>query len=99
MSIFSRLSEVRFIPRLATFLLAATGALGLPSVSRTAAGVRCLSTLATTFVEFGLSRRWRGFAIDLDDEDIAIVSRGLSVLHIGHALFAHAHDEMLDGFT
>src|SRR5467141_1916763 len=65
-------SILTFIPRLATFLLAATGALGLASVPRTPTGVRFRVTVAPTFLEFVLGRRWRRFAIDFDDEDVAI---------------------------
>jgi hypothetical protein len=60
-------SILTFIAWLATFLLAATGTLGFSSVSCTATGMWFFSTLAPTFVEFGLGGRWRGFAIDFDD--------------------------------
>ena len=88
-----------FIPGLATFLLPSAGALGFASVSRTPTGLRFLASFTPTFVEFGLCRRWRCFAIDLDDEDIAIVTGALSLLHIGHAIFTHADDELLDSLT
>jgi hypothetical protein len=88
-----------FIPWLAASLLAPAGALGLASVPRTPTGVRFRVTFAPTFLEFVLGRRWRRFAIDFDDEDVAIVYWGLSVLHIRPAIFAHPDEEMLDGFT
>ena len=87
------------IPWLAASLLAPAGALGLASVPRTPTGVRFRVTFAPTFPEFVLSRRWRRFAIDCDDEDVAIVYWGVSVLHIRPAIFAHPDDEMVDGFT
>ncbi len=92
-------SMLTFIPGLAPFLRAPAGAFGLTSVPRTPTGERFGATLPPTFREFGLGRRWRGFPIDLDDEDVAIVAWGLGLLHIRPALFAHPDDEMLEGFT
>jgi hypothetical protein len=56
-----------FVPGLAPFLLASTGAFGLTAVPRTPTGVGGGVTFATTFLELGLGGRWRGFAIDFDD--------------------------------
>src|SRR5438128_1466712 len=66
-------SVLTFIPWLATCLLAPVSALGLASVPRTPTGVRFWVTFAPTFLECVLGRRWRRFAIDCDDEDVAIV--------------------------
>ena len=68
-------------------------------MARTPTGMRFFVSFAPPFVEFGLGSRWRRFAIDLDDSDIAIVAWGGGLVHIGPALFAHADDEMLDGLT
>src|SRR5262245_9857324 len=92
-------SVLTFISWLATFLLAPAGALGLASVPPTPTGVRFRVTFAPTFPEFVLGRRWCRFAIDFEDQDVAIVCGGVSVLHIRPAIFAHPDDEMLDGFT
>src|SRR6266851_5111986 len=92
-------SVFTFLPWLATFLLAPTGALGLASVPHTATGVRVGVTCAPTLLECVRGRRWRRFPIDCDEEDVAIVCWGLRVLHIPPTLFAHADGEMLDGFT
>lgn len=88
-----------FITGLATFFLAPAGTFGLASMARTPTGVGFGVTFAATFVELRLSRRWRGFAIDFDDENLAIIGWGLSVFHIGPAIVAHADDEMLERFT
>src|SRR5713101_270434 len=88
-----------FIPWLATFLLAPTGALGLASVPHTTTGVRVGVTFAPTLLAFVRGRRWRRFPIDFDEEDVALVCWGLRVLHIHPTIFAHADGEMLDGFT
>src|SRR5712691_11170690 len=54
-------SVFTFIPWLATFLLAPTGALGLASVPHTATGVRVGVTFAPTLLAFVRGRRWRRF--------------------------------------
>jgi hypothetical protein len=56
-------------------------------------------TFASTLLELGLSCRWRGFAIDFDDENLTIVCWGWRLFRIGPAIFTHAEDEMLERFT
>ena len=69
-------SILTLIPGLAAFLFTPAGALGLTSMARTPTGMRFVVSFAPPFVEFGLGGHWRRFAIDLDDEDIAIVAWG-----------------------
>jgi hypothetical protein len=88
-----------FIPELATFLLAPAGPLGLTTVPRTPTGMGFLGSLAPPFLQFGLSCRWRRFAVNLDHQYLAIVWWHGGWVHVGHAIFAHAEDKLLDRVT